>query len=53
MLTAAGRSVEYRGLSTDDKPVEYVENGAVFLEMDTSKVFIFDAENKNWIQLYP
>lgn len=41
-----------RGLSTDTKPVDqmWLENGSVFLEMDTCKVFVYDGENKVWIE---
>lgn len=39
--------MEYRGLSTDNKPTN-VCNGAVFLEMDTGDVYMFDKENSNW-----
>lgn len=35
------------GLSTDTKPTG-VSNGSTFLEMDTSNVYIFDAENEEW-----
>jgi hypothetical protein len=44
--------LEVRGLSTDEKPVEIengtIENGSVFIEIDTGDVYIFDAENKEW-----
>ena len=44
---------ELRGLSTDEKPTEIetdlIENGSVFIEIDTGDVYIFDAENKEWI----
>lgn len=41
-----------RGLSTDTKPVNqaWLENGSTFLEMDTSKVFVYDGEHKEWIE---
>lgn len=43
---------ELRGLSTDDKPTTIengtIENGSVFIEIDTSNVYIFDGENKKW-----
>ena len=45
-----GYSTEYRGLSTDSKPTN-VENGAVFFEMDTSKVFMFDYDHQVWREL--
>lgn len=40
---------EMRGLSTDVKPIEGVPNGSTFTEMDTRKVFFFNAETKTWI----
>ena len=51
MMTAAGQAIEYRGLSTDTKPVEYVPNGSVFFEMDTSKVFMFDKDRGEWLEI--
>lgn len=44
------RAVEYYGLSTDEKPVEGVKNSAVFYEMDTQKIFMFDEENQAWLE---
>ena len=41
---------DIRGLSTDTKPTTY-PNGSTFVEMDTGKVFIFDAENEEWKEL--
>ncbi len=40
---------DYRGKSTDEKPVVDVPNGSSFYEMDTKEVFLFDAETKTWI----
>ena len=52
MITAVGSTTyEYRGLSTDEKPIERVGNGSIFLEMDTCKVFAFDEKAKKWIEL--
>ena len=40
---------EYYGLSTDTKPTgEHVVNGSTFIEMDTSKKYYYDEENKLW-----
>lgn len=49
---------EIRGLSTDTKPTKVsgkteidgkeVSNGCVFIEMDTSKVYFYDAQNDQW-----
>ncbi len=44
------RRAEYYGLSTDTKPVEGVNNADIFYEMDTGKVFLFDAENGVWVE---
>ena len=41
---------ELYGLSTDEKPLTE-ENGSVFLEMDTSKVFIFDKDGGKWWEI--
>ena len=35
------------GLSTDTKPTD-VPNGSVFVEMDTSTIYVFDEENTTW-----
>lgn len=44
--------LELRGLSTDEKPIEIengtIENGSVFIEIDTGDVYIFDSVNKEW-----
>lgn len=53
-LTEEGEviSAELRGLSDDTKPTEIgnkkIANGSVFIEMDTQKIFFFDAENEQW-----
>lgn len=45
--------LELRGLSTDEKPVEIengtIENGSVFIEIDTQKVYIYNIVTKEWI----
>lgn len=47
--------IELRGLSTDTKPQEFagkkIDNGSVFIEIDTGKVFMFDLENKQWKEI--
>lgn len=48
MISTYGYS-ELRGLSTDEKPINNIENGTAFLEMDTLKVYLFDAQNKTWL----
>lgn len=43
---------ELRGLSTDTKPTEIgdekVDNGSVFIEINTGKIFMYDFENQEW-----
>jgi len=45
--------VEIRGLSTDTKPIETdglkIDNGSVFIETNTQKIFFYDLENQEWI----
>jgi hypothetical protein len=48
MVTGSG--FELYGLSTDTKPVEGVDNACIFYEMDTKKVFLFDEQNKTWLE---
>ena len=52
MITATNeKTYELRGLSTDEKPVESVGNGSIFIEIDTGKVFLYDADNKVWREI--
>lgn len=45
--------VELRGLSGDTKPTEVdgkeIDNGSVFVEMDTQKIFFYDLNNQEWL----
>lgn len=58
MITTATNDncYEFRGLSSDTKPIEKtpsgakISNGAIFVEMDTCKVFFYDAANKQWLE---
>ena len=48
--------VEIRGLSTDEKPIDTIEgiaidNGSVFLEIDTGDVYFFDIDIKQWLAM--
>ena len=42
------RASSYDGSSLDTKPIENVENGAYFTEIDTGNVYRFDKENQTW-----
>jgi len=44
-----GSTYEFRGLSTDTKPTN-VPNGCVFVEMNTGKVFMFNAATHTWVE---
>jgi hypothetical protein len=44
------KRAEFYGVSSDTKPVEGVNNADIFYEMDTKVVFLFDAENKTWLE---
>lgn len=48
-----GTTYKIVGLSTDAKPQHDVNgyaltNGSQFVEMDTSTLYLYDAENKTW-----
>ena len=42
---------ELRGLSTDTKPTEGINNGCVFIEIDTGKLYMYDEENEQWKEI--
>ena len=43
---------EFRGLSSDDKPTVFkdskVDNGSVFIEINTGDVYMYDLDSKSW-----
>lgn len=44
------RPVEtHYGLSSDTKPTDGVRNAERYLEMDTGKLFLYDADNEEWL----
>lgn len=52
MVTIVNKKMgEYRGLSTDSKPVAQVSNGSTFFEMDTGKVYMFNEDSKSWVEI--
>ena len=46
--SSSGESTTFFGLSSDAKPVDGTKNGNAFIEMDTGKVYFFDAANSQW-----
>ena len=51
MVTKAPGINKYVGLSTDEKPVRYIANGATLFEMDTKKKYIFNKAGSEWIDM--
>ena len=41
---------DVRCLSTDTKPTEHIANGSSLVEMDTGKVYFYDADNEQWLE---
>lgn len=40
----------FYGLSTDSTKPSKVANGSRFVEMDTSNIYFYDAENAEWLE---
>jgi len=45
--------VELRGKSTDTKPTQFnddiaIDNGSVFVEIDTGSLFFYDLDSETW-----
>jgi hypothetical protein len=49
MVTKRESSDPRVGLSTDIKPTN-VNNGTRFIEMDTSSIYLYDAQDKKWFK---
>lgn len=46
------KSCDFRGLSTDTKPTDLsVGNGSTFIEIDTGKIFLYDAAGSIWYEV--
>ncbi len=48
--------LEMRGLADDTKPTDEIsntkiDNGSIFIEIDTGKLFMFDLEHKEWKEI--
>ena len=50
MVTVDNGTTTYNGLSTDEKPING-RNGDAYIEIDTGKLFMYDAENAEWKEL--
>lgn len=42
---------EYAGLSTDEKPTDCA-TGSIFVEVNTGKVFFFNADAETWVEQF-
>jgi len=46
---------EFRGLSSDEKPTTInnllVDNGSMFVEINTGKIYLYDLDNKEWEEI--
>ena len=40
----------FYGRSTDSKPTTGVANGSIFMEMDTGKIWFYDAAGAQWLE---
>ena len=40
--------LDIRGLSTDNKPTVNIPNGSTFIEMDSGKIYFYDADSNEW-----
>lgn len=57
MVTRTGGSWvhEYTGLSADARPTQDengngIPNGSIFIEMNTGKIYFYDAEGEEWLE---
>lgn len=48
-----GGYMEFAGLSTDTKPTDDdIATGSIFIEVDTGKVFFYNADGTAWIEQF-
>lgn len=50
MVSVMGTGTVFAGLSTDTKPLD-VGNSSIFIEMDTSTIYIYDSVNRTWYEM--
>ena len=55
MITPAGMNYNdnvqtYYGLSTDSKPTDGISNGSCFVEMDSGKIYFYNAAGAAWAE---
>ena len=52
IIESKGGYVEIAGLSTDSKPTENIATGSIFVEVDTGKVYFFNAAASTWVEQF-
>ena len=50
MMNYNGGPNVYAGISTDSKPTGNLSNGACYIEIDTSKLYFYDADGNQWLE---
>ena len=53
MVTINKYAYDVRCRSTDTKPTEGIPNGSTCIEIDTGKLFLFDATSGEWCDTDP
>ena len=48
IVSTNGNIVNYMGLSTEAKPTEGLATGSLFIELNTGKVYYFNADTSVW-----
>ena len=48
IVSTNGNIVNYMGLSTEEKPTEGLATGSLFIELNTGKVYYFNADTGAW-----
>lgn len=43
--------IEFVGNSTDNKPIDGIVNGSIFIEIDTQNSYMFNEENSTWVKI--
>ena len=51
MVSKSKKQTVYYCLSTDTKPTDRIGNGDVLIEMDTGKVYLYDADGAEWLEV--
>ena len=48
VFSTNGDVIIYAGLSTEQKPTEGLATGSMFIELNTGKVYYFNADTTSW-----